>query len=47
MPGILPLSVLFIYYYLIGRKGVSIAKLVLATLVLGIATAFIGIVLEV
>ena len=42
MPGILPLSVLFIYYYLISKKGVSIAKLVLATLVLGIATAFIG-----
>lgn len=42
MPGILPLSALFIYYYLISKKHVSVAKIVLATIVLGLATALIG-----
>lgn len=42
MPGILPLSVLFIYYYLISKKQVSVAKLVLATIVLALVCSLIG-----
>ncbi|MDX8416345.1 PTS system mannose/fructose/sorbose family transporter subunit IID [Absicoccus intestinalis] len=42
MPGILSLSVLLIYYFLISKKHVSVAKLVLITLVFGIVTAAIG-----
>lgn len=42
MPGILSLGVLMIYYYLISKKHVSVAKLVIATLVFGILTAAIG-----
>ncbi len=42
MPGILSLGVLFIYYYLISKKHVSVAKLVVATIIFGIVTAAIG-----
>lgn len=42
MPGILPLSVLFIYYYLIHKKQVSVAKLVIATIVLALLFSLIG-----
>lgn len=42
MPGILSLGVLMIYYYLISKKHVSVAKLVIATLVFGVVTAAIG-----
>ena len=42
MPGILSLGVLMIYYYLINKKHVSVAKLVIATLVFGVVTAAIG-----
>lgn len=42
MPGILSLGVLFIYYYLISKKHISVAKLVVATIIFGIVTAAIG-----
>lgn len=42
MPGILSLSVLFLYYYLISKKHVSVAKLVLFTIVIALGCAFIG-----
>lgn len=42
MPGLLPICVLFIYYYLISKKQVSVAKLVFATIVIGLITAGIG-----
>ena len=42
MPGLLPISVLFIYYLLISKKHVSVAKLVIGTIVLGIVFAAIG-----
>ena len=42
MPGILSLGVLMIYYYLISKKHISVAKLVIATLVFGVVTAAIG-----
>lgn len=42
MPGIIPLSVLFIYYYLISKKNVSVAKLVLFTIVIALICALIG-----
>ena len=42
MPGLLPISVLFIYYLLISKKHVSVAKLVLGTIVLGILFAAVG-----
>lgn len=42
MPGLLPLGALFIYYWLINKKHVSVAKIVLATIVLGLVTALIG-----
>ena len=42
MPGLLPISVLFIYYLLISKKHVSVAKLVLGTIVLGVVFAAVG-----
>lgn len=42
MPGLLPMSVLFIYYYLISKKHVSVAKMVFATIIIGLITALIG-----
>jgi len=42
MPGILSLGVLFLYYYLINKKHVSVAKLVLYTIVIAVITAAIG-----
>lgn len=42
MPGMLPMAVLFIYYYLISKKQVSVVKLVLSTIVIGLVCALIG-----
>ncbi|OCN05827.1 PTS mannose transporter subunit IID [Erysipelotrichaceae bacterium MTC7] len=42
MPGILSLAVLFIYYVLISKKHVSVAKLVLFTILFGLVGAGIG-----
>jgi len=42
MPGILSIGVLFIYYYLISKKHVSVAKLVLFTILIALVCAFIG-----
>ena len=42
MPGILPIGVLFIYYYLISRKRVSVAKLVFSTIILALICAAVG-----
>lgn len=42
MPGMLPMAVLFIYYYLISKKQTSVIKLVLSTIVLGLVCAGIG-----
>ena len=42
MPGLLSLGALFIYYYLISKKQVSVAKLVFSTIIIGLVTAFIG-----
>ena len=44
MPGLLQISVLFVYYLLISKKNVSIVKLVLGTLVVALVLAFFGIV---
>lgn len=44
MPGLLQIGVLFIYYLLIHKKGVSIAKLVIGTLVVALLLAAIGVV---
>lgn len=42
MPGILQLAVLFLYYWLISKKHVSVAKLVLFTIIVALITAAIG-----
>ena len=42
MPGILSIGVLFIYYYLISKKHVSVAKLVFFTIVIALLCAAIG-----
>lgn len=42
MPGILSISVLFIYYYLINKKQVSVAKIVVMTIIVGLFSSFIG-----
>lgn len=43
MPGLLSITVLFIYYYLISKKHVSVAKLVFSTIVIALIFAAIGI----
>ena len=42
MPGVLSIGVLFIYYYLISKKHVSVAKLVFFTIVIALLCAAIG-----
>lgn len=42
MPGVLTIGVLFLYYYLISKKNVSVSKLVFATIIIAILGAFIG-----
>lgn len=43
MPGLLSLSVLFVYYFLISKKNVSVAKLVLGTILVSLVGSFVGI----
>lgn len=43
MPGILPISALFIYYFLISKKKISVAKLVLFTIIISIILSLAGI----
>ena len=42
MPGMLPIAVLLIYYFLISKKQVSVAKLVVFTIIISLITAAIG-----
>lgn len=42
MPGILSICVLFIYYYLISKKHVSVVKLVLFTILIALICSFVG-----
>lgn len=42
MPGILTVGALFGYYYLISKKNVSVAKLVLYTIVVALLGSFVG-----
>lgn len=42
LPGLLPLCALFIYYYLISKKGVSVIKLVIGTIIIAAISAMIG-----
>lgn len=42
MPGILSIAVLFIYYYLISKKHVSVAKLVFFTIIIALLCAAVG-----
>ena len=43
MPGVLSIAVLFIYYILISKKHVSVAKLVLFTILISLVCAGLGI----
>lgn len=43
MPGLLPLSVLVLYYYLISKKRVSVLKLVMGTIIIALLSSAIGI----
>lgn len=42
MPGLLSIAVLFLYYWLISKKHVSVVKLVLFTIVVALACSAIG-----
>lgn len=44
VPGLLQIGILFVYYLLISKKNVSIAKLVIGTIVGALVLAFFGIV---
>lgn len=42
MPGLLSICVLFVYYYLISKKHVSVAKLVIFTIIIALCCAAVG-----
>jgi len=43
-PGLLSVSVLFIFYYLISKKNMSISKIIFGTLIISVGLSFFGIV---
>lgn len=43
-PGLLSVSVLFLYYYLISKKNMSISKIIFGTLIIAVVLSFFGIV---
>lgn len=42
-PGMLTILVLFVFYYLMGKKNVSISKIIFFTIVIGLCLSFFGI----
>ena len=43
-PGLLSVSVLFLYYHLISKKNMSISKIIFGTLIIAVVLSFFGIV---
>lgn len=43
-PGLLSISVLFIFYYLISKKNMSISKIIFGTLIISVVLSYFGIV---
>ena len=43
LPGIVPLAVTWLYYWLLGKKKVNIVLLIVATIIIGIVGAYFGI----
>lgn len=43
-PGLLTISVLFLFYYLVGKKNFSISKIIFLTIIAGLVLSFFGIV---
>ena len=44
IPGLFAILVLFLFYFLIGKKKVSISKVIFGTIIVSIALSFFGIV---
>lgn len=43
LPGIVPLAVTWLYYWLLGKKKVNIVLLIVITIIIGIVGAYFGI----
>lgn len=44
IPGLFAILVLFLFYFLIGKKKISISKVIFGTIIVSIALSFFGIV---